>query len=92
MTAYVVIDYEPDPDFSWMEQECFAGEDPNDHLQLVMLAYDSESEITGSLSCIDFLKDSDEWTTGRFDSVSEIPARCDYLREIAREMNLPEGP
>jgi hypothetical protein len=46
--------------------------------------------MTGGISCIDFLRAHDDWTTGRFDSVEAIPARCDYLREVARGLELPE--
>jgi hypothetical protein len=88
--SYVMIEPESDPDFSYLEQECFAGEDARDHVQFTMIAYDEDGKVTDSLSCIDFLEAGDQYTTGRFDSVSDIPARCDYLREVARGMGLPE--
>ena len=87
----IQFDYEDDPDFSWLEQDCFAGENPADHVQLTMLVYgNDDDELTDSLGCIDFLKAEDNWTTGTFGCVRAIPERCDYQRTLAREAGLPE--
>ncbi len=88
-TAYVVVDYDPDPDFSFLEQDCFKGEDPADHIQLVMTAYDGTGNITDSLSCIDFYAASDDWKTGTFHNLGQLKG-MEHLQETARDMGLPE--
>lgn len=124
--AYVVIEHDDSPDFSWLEQDCYdpsspeydamypsreameRGDAPFDphyyrnpvnHVALQMIAYgacdheDCRSErcaaerVVDSLGNIDFLRDSDEWTTGRFCKLSQL-ARFPYLRELAAEMGL----
>jgi hypothetical protein len=81
-----VIDYDQDADFSWLEQDEFKDEDPRDHIALEVVLYDDAGVVIDSLCGIDFIEARDDWTTGCFDSVEDIPARCEYLREIAQMM------
>jgi hypothetical protein len=46
--------------------------------------------LVNSLGDIDFYEDGGDWTRGSFKRVSEIPANCEHLRGIARDMGLPE--
>lgn len=80
------IDYDQFPDLSWLEQDEFKGENPMDYVVLDMIAYDESGEVVDSLGGISFLDKEDDWTTGYFHSVEEIPARFTHLREIAQEM------
>lgn len=68
--------------------------DPDNHVALEMLVYahpdTDDEEIVDSLGNIDFLADEGNWCTGTFYRVSDIPARCTYQRELAREAGLPE--
>lgn len=61
-------------------------------IYLEMNAYNDIGDHVGSLSEIEFFKDSNDWVSGRFYFVSEIPERCDHLREVARGLGLPERP
>jgi hypothetical protein len=65
---------------------------PDNHVALAMVAYDRHNEVTDSLGSIDFLADGDDWTTGTFYYVSDIPRACRYLRSLAREAGLPYRP
>jgi hypothetical protein len=62
--------------------------DPDNHVALATIAYDEDGNILDSLGGIDFLADSDEWKTGTFYKVSQLPEG--YLKDIAREMELRE--
>jgi hypothetical protein len=86
MTHHFIIDYDQDADFSWLQQSEFANENPADHVALYVALFDANGTVIDSLSNIDFLEAEDNWTTGRFNTVEEIPARCEYLREIAADM------
>lgn len=91
--AFVTIDYDPDPDFSWLEQDCFAdmpaaARDPANHVMLEMVAYNEKGEVYDSLGGIDFLTFSDDWTIGTFYSLNAMPKHCEYLRELAGNMGL----
>jgi hypothetical protein len=117
---YVVFEHDPDPDFSWLEQDHLKPghpeyspiyltrtdmrakrnpidptwyTNPDNHVALSMLVYETcgtcgEPRIVDSIGGIDFLADSDEWTIGRFNTITEIPKRCRYLRSLAREAKL----
>jgi hypothetical protein len=92
----VVIDHDPDPDFSYLEQDCFIDErtgkhpDPDDYVALWMRLV-GECECCGasvtldSLGNIDFLADSDEWRTGSF-AAPDFRGLDGYLRECALNM------
>lgn len=117
----IVFEHDPDPDFSWLEQDCYdpnhpsyagpvypteadakAGtnaydpdwyRDPDNHVALAMTVLEMTEEdddwrVVDSLGGIDFLTSSDDWATGTFYHVSQIPDG--YLRELAREASLPE--
>ena|SRR5215467_6109855 len=91
----VVIDYDPDPDLSWLAMDREGSEEYRDaanHVTLEMLGYAELGAPVSeaSLGNIDFLYADDNWCTGTFYRVCGIPARCDYLREVAREMGLPD--
>ncbi len=47
-------------------------------------------EYVSGLSDIDFYADGDDWVRGTFYRVSDIPERCPHLRQIARDLELPE--
>lgn len=110
----VTFDHDPDPDFSWLEQDIYnpdspnyepiyrskedrdAGRDPLDghwyrdpdnHVCLTMCVYelgddDADWKLVDSLGGIDFLADSDDWTTGTFYSLKSIAENCTYQREL----------
>jgi len=64
--------------------------DPENHVALAMVVYAFDDtaddwDVIDSLGGIDFLADSDDWTTGTFYRVEDIPARCAYLRELATD-------
>ena|SRR5215469_6764426 len=91
--CFVVFEYDPDPDFSWLEQDCFADidyRDPSNHVALETLAYDEDGEMVDSLGNSDFLRHEDNWGTGTFYRLSAIPEAWTHQREIARNMGLPE--
>jgi hypothetical protein len=88
----VEVIYDPDPDFSFLEQDDESTDEyrnPANHVQLEMLGYDASGKLMDSLSCMDFLMHSDDWKTGTFHHVSELQG-CEHLAETAREMGLPE--
>lgn len=69
---------------------------PDKHVALCMLVYREcpdcgEEKLVDSLGNIDFLQDSDDWTTGSFRSLREMRhlPRGSYLRALAREAGLP---
>ena len=114
----VVVEYDPDPDFSWLEQDCFDpshpsyqpcyrteadiphnpvdGEwyrNPENHVALWMCVYemgpdDEDWRCVDSLGGIDFFADSNEWATGTFYRLSQLPEG--YLRELARDFGLTD--
>ena len=71
-------------------KEPFDGEwyrNPDNHVALQMVVYrmDDQSDdwvVIDSLGSIDFLADSDDWMTGTFYKVEQIPAGCEYMREL----------
>ena len=81
----VVIDYDSDPDLSWVDED-----DTRPRATLEMIAYTENGTVADSLCNIDFYEDGDDWVTGTFYRIRAIPERCEYLREIARGMKLPE--
>ena len=62
--------------------------DPDNHVALAAVAYDEDGNVLDSVGGIDFLCDSDDWGTGTFYRVCQLPAG--YLRDIAKEMGLPD--
>jgi hypothetical protein len=87
-TAYVVIEHDDDPDFSWLDQDTeAASRDPADYVSLRMLAYDENDAVIDSLHSIDFLATDADWDTGAFDSLAGL-AGYPHLREIAEQMGL----
>lgn len=86
-TAYVVIDYDQDAPYQHTVKDY---DDDKQYVILEMVAYTADHKITGSLCEIDFYEEEDDWTTGRFDNVSEIPAQCEHLRQIAKDLGLPD--
>ena len=58
---------------------------------LEMTAYDAADKIVGSLSEIEFFEDGKDWVRGTFHYVAQIPEACDHLRNVARDLGLPEG-
>lgn len=115
----IVIDYDIDPDFSWLEQDhyrpthpsycsvfptqadaranrnAYDGDwyrNPDNHVALAMRVYEMSAdaddwECVDSLCNIDFLESSDDWATGTFYRVSQLPKG--YLRDLAKEAGLP---
>jgi hypothetical protein len=64
---------------------------PENHVALSMLVYemtdeDNDWRVVDSLGNIDFFADSDEWKTGTFYRLSDVPEG--YLRELAEEAGL----
>lgn len=64
--------------------------DPENHVALAMLVYamadeDEDWRLIDSLGNIDFLADGNDWQTGTYYKVDDIPARCAYLRELASD-------
>lgn len=53
---------------------------------LCTMLIDDAGNVVESLSNSVFLADADDWTTGSFGSVEEIPARCLHLREVAADL------
>jgi hypothetical protein len=80
----IIIEYDPDPDFSWLEED-----EDREMVALQMAAY-RNGECVNSLCNISFYETDNDWETGEYECVSDIPARCEHLREIARDMELPE--
>jgi hypothetical protein len=84
-----VVEYEPDPDLSYLDQPEFADCDPADYVS-VWMRLETRCECCGtwqtaeSLGGIDFLETSSEWTTGTFDSIDELPKG--YLRDVAADL------
>lgn len=85
-------DYEP----TYESREAFDADrpldpyyyrDPNNHVTLLMWAYDEDDILVDSCGGIDFLECNDDWTTGTFGSLKELD-RYPYLRELAAEMGL----
>lgn len=67
---------------------------PANHVALEMLVLeltdDSDDwQIVDSLGGIDFLWPANDWITGTFYRVSDLPIACEYQRELAREAGLP---
>lgn len=83
---FVVIDIDRDADRSERRGA--------DMITLEMIAYkvrhEKPAKVTDSLCDIDFFEASNAWVRGTFYRVGEIPEACEYLREIARDMRLPE--
>ena len=89
-THCVVIDHDDCPDFSWLEQDCFANSeyrDPIHHVALEMVAYDEDGNVIDSLYGIDFLAHEDNWKTGTFGRLAALDS-APYLQELAKEMGL----
>ena len=114
----VVVEYDPDPDFSWLEQDCYDlshpdyepgyrceadmphspidpewYRNPENHVALWMGVYemgpdDEDWRCVDSLGGIDFFADSNEWATGTFYRLSQLPEG--YLRELARDFGLTD--
>lgn len=82
--AYVIVDHDSD-----MPRADRPGT-PGRSIWLEMTAYDAGDDIVGSLSEIEFYRDESDWVCGKFFSIYQIPERCDHLREVARELGLPE--
>jgi hypothetical protein len=66
---------------------------PENHVALSMVVYklddrDEDWQVLDSLGNIDFLADSDDWATGEFYYVSDLPNG--YLQDLAREAGLPK--
>ena len=51
-----------------------------------------DAEVVDSLGGIDFLESSDNWCTGTFWYINDIPKRCAYQRSLAREAGLRYRP
>lgn len=88
----IVFDYDSDPDLSWLDQDCFKGEDKTNHVALQMLVFemnenDVDWQVTDSLCNIDFLADKDDWKTGTFYRASDLPEG--YQRQLAIEAGIP---
>lgn len=71
--------------------------DPENHVALCMLVYEQcgtcdEWKLVDSLGNIDFIAAWDDWTTGEFYYVSDIPKHAKYLRSLAREAKLGYRP
>ena len=81
----IIIDHEQYPDLSWAEPE-----DLLRYTVLCTMLVGEDGEILDSLSDSAFFTEANDWTTGVFYSVAEIPTRCEHLRDIARGMGLPE--
>lgn len=66
---------------------------PANHVALSMVVFDdSTGDIIDSLGGIDFLEESDDWGTGLFHYVSDIPKQWRYLRSLARDAGLRYRP
>lgn len=78
---------------------------PETHIALQMVVYRGDPYgdvsrgvalprdfVLDSLGGIDFLRDEDNWTTGTFCYVNDIPKRCRYQRTLAREAGLRYRP
>lgn len=64
---------------------------PDNHVALDMVVRKETvegDEVVDSLGGIDFLESEDDWTTGTFRYVNDIPKRCRYQRQLAREAGL----
>lgn len=78
----IVIDYETDPDFSLLDLD-----NPDQrYVSLCTTLYNDKDERIGSLSNSVFYEAADDWETGTFNTVDEIPARCPHLREVATNL------
>ena len=62
---------------------------PRPGIVLEASGYRRGKHING-LGGIDFYAADNDWVRGVFHRISEIPERCSHLREIARDMGLPE--
>ena len=82
------------PDYVEIRDDHDARPEQEGVVVLEMIAYsivgDNRVEVIDSLCDIDFFEDSDTYVRGVFDRVTDIPAVCEHLREIARDMRLPE--
>lgn len=86
----IVVEYDHEPDFSWLDQPEFKNENKDDHIALEMTVYEmgeNDWKLVESLGNIDFRKDGDDWAVGTFYRVSELPVG--YLRHLATEAGLP---
>lgn len=84
----VEFDYDQAADMSWLEQDEFRQENPEDHIALQMSVYelaegDDDWTLVDSLGGIDCLKNANDWATGTFYNVDDLPEG--YLRELAAE-------
>ncbi len=82
---FITITHDPDADFSFFS----AQEQARGVVALEMLVYPDQDHYgipLASLCNITFYEDGGDWTTGEFRSVEEIPAGCDHLREVARQL------
>ncbi len=76
--------------------------DPDNHVALQMTVCkpgtgehgrpEGLADVIDSLGGIDFLRESDDWTTGTFWYVNDIPKRCRYQRDLARNAGLRYRP
>jgi hypothetical protein len=97
MARYVVFDYDSIEDYA----------NPEKHVALEMVVYKDADDVYGGISSgvahpadfvidslgnIDFLRDEDNWTVGIFHFVNDIPKRCRYQRQLAREAGLRYRP
>jgi hypothetical protein len=55
-------------------------------VSLCTALYDNNDKLVGSLSNSVFYEAADDWETGTFNTVDDIPARCPHLREVATEL------
>lgn len=123
MSRFIVFDHDPEPDFSWLEQDhlkpghkdyspCYRTgadmrakrnpvdpdwyRDPENHVALCMLVYEQQTagpdQVVNSLGNIDFIEPWNDWTTGTFYFVNDIPKRCRYQRSLARDAGLRYRP
>ena len=83
----VIIDGKPLPFADYMRT---VG-DPDNHVMLTMLVFelgpdDEDWQIVDSLCGIDFLANEDNWVTGTFYHVKDLP--MGYMQTLAREAGL----
>jgi hypothetical protein len=85
----IVIDYDQDPDFSFIVDESTPDRSEEDYVALETLIY-RDDDMYGipltSLSNSVFNRDDNDWVTGVFNSVEDIPERCQHLREVAGDL------
>jgi hypothetical protein len=85
----VEFDYDQDADMSWLDQDEFRQEKPEDHIALQMSVYEMGEDdwtLVDSLGGIDCLKDASDWATGTFYRASDLPVG--YLQTLATEAGI----